>query len=68
MRSIKTIIKGAAHRIKESCTMFGRRGCNRPRHIHICRVGGDGGQQGSGGFTKATQRKSARMRRPFPTL
>ena len=25
MRSIKSIIKGAAHRIKESCMAFGRR-------------------------------------------
>ena len=33
------------------------KGCNRPRHIHICRVGGDGGQQA--GFTKATQEISS---------
>ena len=66
MRSIKTIIKGAAHRIKESCTMFGRRvaialGTFTFAVTALVLSVGDvmAASKGAAGFTKATQEVSS---------
>ncbi len=67
MRSIKTIIKGAAHRIKESCTMFGRRVAIALGTFTFAVSEAMAGSKGAAGLPKP-RRKSARMRRPFPTL
>ena len=59
MRSIKTIIKGAAHRIKESCTMFGRRVAIALGTFTFAVSEAMAGSKGAAGFTKATQEISS---------
>ena len=59
MRSIKTIIKGAAHRIKESCTMFGRRVAIALGTFRFAVSEAMAGSKGAAGVTKATQEISS---------
>lgn len=59
MRSIKSIIKGAAHRIKESCMTFGRRAAIVLGTFTFAVSEAMAGSKGAAGFTKATQEISS---------
>lgn len=59
MRSIKSIIKGAAHRIKESCMAFGRRAAIVLGTFTFAVSEAMAGSKGAAGFTKATQEISS---------
>lgn len=59
MRSIKSIIKGAAHRIKESCMAFGRRAAIVLGTFTFAVSEAMAGSKGTAGFTKATQEISS---------
>lgn len=59
MRSIKSIIKGAAHRIKESCMAFGRRAAIVLGTFTFAVSEAMAGSKGVAGFTKATQEISS---------
>lgn len=66
MRSIKSIIKGAVHRIKESCLAFGRKAT-----IAFCTFTFAVSEVMAGSKVRRVlpkpRRKSVRMRHPFPT-
>lgn len=61
MRRIKSIIKGAVHRIKESCLAFGRKAtiafCTFTFTFAVSEA--MAGSKGAAGFTKATQEISS---------
>lgn len=59
MRSIKSIIKGAAHRIKESCMAFGRKAAIALGTFTFAVSEAMAGSKGAAGFTKATQEISS---------
>lgn len=59
MRSIKTIIKGAVHRIKESCLAFGRKATIAFCTFTFAVSEAMAGSKGAAGFTKATQEISS---------
>lgn len=59
MRRIKSIIKGAVHRIKESCLAFGRKATIAFCTFTFAVSEAMAGSKGAAGFTKATQEISS---------
>ena len=58
MRSIKSIIKGAVHRIKESCLAFGRKATIAFCTFTFAVSEVMAGSKGAAGFYQTTQEKS----------